>query len=99
MTCLDRADKEYRVSNSTCLYCDCKLGFLKRFGDHKFCSDQHRDEFQKRADKRAVGRLMDAASASTEPTPNPEIERLAWHITNGFPPSLLISDQKSRNKS
>ncbi len=83
------------MSKSNCLYCDCKLGFFKRFGDDRFCSEEHRAEFQKQADLQTIGRLLEAASptgrysASGEPLP-PSIPLSAWHITNGFPPDLLL---------
>jgi hypothetical protein len=46
---------------SDCLHCGRKLGFLKRFGTHRFCCDEHEFIHQRESNELLVGRLLKSA--------------------------------------
>lgn len=79
-----------------CLHCGKKISILRRLSDERFCSNEHRAEFERQDGELALGRLLEAQTTHAavqlplEATPEPEPEeRPRRHPAAGIVVELL----------
>src|SRR6266849_10814993 len=59
------AEIEKTAKPGTCLVCQCDLGFFRKLTKHRFCIDQHEQQYMAELKEVALGRLQSAGSRLT----------------------------------
>jgi hypothetical protein len=59
------AEIEKTAKPGTCLVCQSELGFFRKLAKHRFCTDEHEQQYMAELKEVALGRLQNAGSRLT----------------------------------
>ena len=59
------AEIEKIVKPGACLVCQRELGFFRKLAKHRFCTDEHEQQYMAELKEVALGRLQNAGSRLT----------------------------------